>query len=99
MTESIAQYFFGLRKTIKKGPKGLFIPKYNASYYDSAEEMDEYIASPIYKVNSTKPGVCVGIERIYDEDQPNNYTFILHYPDQAFDRSTREYSKGVPDQS
>ena len=98
ITRSVSQYFVGLRKTIKKGVKGFFIPKYNPIDYSSAEEMDDYIASKEYKSSKDYEGVCVGIEQIINEDQPNNYTFVLHYPDKAFDRSEKQYSKGVPDQ-
>ena len=37
ITRSVSQYFVGLRKTIKKGIKGVLIPKYTPVDYSSAE--------------------------------------------------------------
>jgi len=45
-----------------------------------------------------KSGVCMAIEHVQDPENPNNYTFKLHYPDKAIDRSVRHYAMGVPDQ-
>ena len=58
--------------------------------------MDEYISSPEYKSDNRHHGVCMGIEQIVDPDNPHNYTFKLHYPDQPVGRSSRHYEQGVP---
>ena len=48
--------------------------------------MEEYIASPDYKIDNDHKGVCFGIQHFVEEDVPEgelatNYTFTFHYPD------------------
>mmetsp|Transcript_6764 Transcript_6764/g.9286 ORF Transcript_6764/g.9286 Transcript_6764/m.9286 type:complete len:98 (+) Transcript_6764:368-661(+) len=68
--------------------------------YNTTEEMENYIASNEYKSDKKHPGVCMAIEQIKDPQNPNNYTFKLHYPDKNFDPLKKlHYSQGIPDQS
>ena len=62
--------------------------------------MDEYISSPEYKTSRRQnSGICVGIEHHQNPDQPNNYTFSLHYPDKPIGRSSYHWEMAIPDQN
>ena len=66
--------------------------------------MEEYIASPDYKIDNDHKGVCFGIQHFVEEDVPKgelatNYTFTFHYPDQAIGWSAWQFPKAVPNQA
>lgn len=61
ITDSVSNYYSAIKKTINKGVKGLWLPKYKTVHYATAAELETYISSPDYKVNKTMTGVCMGI--------------------------------------
>lgn len=74
------------------------LPKYVPKSYKDAAELDAYIASAEYKTDKENPGVCMGIEHHVNEDQPNNYTFSFHFPDQSFGTLSFKPSMAIPNQ-
>ena len=69
-------------------------------YFDSQQDLDDYISAPDYLATDDTKGVCFGLQ-LFDppENAPNNYTFSLHFPDKVIDKfSAIGYSAGIPNQ-
>ena len=51
-------------------------------YFDSEQEMIDYVSNPKYEIDSNKPGLCMGISHYASGD---NHAFKFHFEDQDND--------------
>ena len=76
------------------------MPRFEIVNYETVEEMNEYITSDKYKTSDEYTGVCYAIQHHIDEENPNNYTFSLHFSDQSYGGFfSSRLSTAIPNQS
>ena len=62
ITDSVSQYIQGLKNTQYGTAAVLAVPNYRTIWYDTVDELNEYIASPDYKIDQDHKGVCFGMQ-------------------------------------
>ncbi|CDW85063.1 abc transporter family protein [Stylonychia lemnae] len=69
------------------------IYNFNVLYFDSEEQMLEYVAHPDYEKDQYRPGLCAGISH-YPKPNGEGHSFKIHMTDQLLDDR-----KTIPSQS
>ena len=93
--QDISDYFVAFKKIQRATPAWLIVPSYRTKYFDTQQDMFDYVSNEEYLTDFAYQGLCMGLDVEIKGDKGHQVEMKVYFNDQSYGAGPLAY--GVPD--